>query len=231
MKTSTVLFTAFLLLVSISSPANGDKCSILNGRPGRGATYRATDMTKQLLKDLIGARISYSGKYVHTDPSDPRKIRGRGIVLSAELWANDKFPSFSIKLMKDSGEKFHVQTSLEDFTFLLKVENPSILPTFLEQAKNDLKQTILSDFHVSDTKFADFCRDPNHQNLRILFVKKTGIKRRPFELYQIESTSAKVPSEYEIAINFLNGKMTEFDFQTPQGPIKLDIADIVAIAF
>lgn len=190
--------------------------------------YQAHEITRESLEKLLGATISYSGKYNYLDPTDNRTISGKGIVLSAELWSQDKKPSFSLKLQVGPKDIRSIQTFLKDPSFLLQEIKPSELPTRFALAKQNGLEIKQARFLINETSEVAFYRDPAHQKLKIMIIRQS---ESSFRIEEIHSTATKVPSDQEIAMNFINQQPLELEFQTTQGIIKLRLNEIIAVAY
>lgn len=193
------------------------------------SVFGASDITEQTLPDLIGAQISYTGKYVFRDSTDHRKVSGRGIVQSATLWLKDRTPTFSIKYLNEKGVLFHTQVEFVDPTFKLKIEKRSPFAKFAQDAQEAGLQLKRMQVSSSDLVLADFLRQPENQTLKLLAIVPGPNPSQPFVVREISSTATVVPSPAEILLSFDKG--VDYGFKTPEGVLILSARNIIAIAY
>ena len=226
------LFVLVLALFGVNNAHGAKPCAeIVNSKAKVQTSFQAGQLTEIALKELIGAKISYSGKYAYNDPSDNRKIKGAGIITSIAVWGNDTIPTFSIRLLTDSGEQRNVQIAYDDSTFLLKVREDSELIRLLAIAKQDGLLVRIPNFHALAGGDTSFFNETQNQNLRVYYVAGDGTAADPIRVKMALSSKTKVPSDIEMATAYINNMPLEYEFLTPDGPFKIDLLRLLAVAY
>lgn len=188
-------------------------------------SYTANELSEVTLKQLIGTRISYQAKYLFTDPSDSRTIRGEGTVVSVALWSRDKDPTFSIRYMNARGESKSVQIFSRDHTFKLTVKGANGLSAFMEGARQADMQVHLPSYPVFAQTEAEFYRA--HQTVRIAYISLVNGKPK---IQEVESQSIQVPSDFELAMAH-STHSEAIEVQTTSGPVRILLNEILATAY